>query len=361
MNLGLFIMPLHPPEKPRAVGFAEDIELICRADALGFSEAWVGEHMTSRWETISAPDLFLATAFPQTSNIRLGTGVYLPALHHPADLATRAAMLDHLSGGRFNLGLGTGSIPSDRPFLGLAGDRQSMQERFDEGFEVILKLFQVDPPWRYEGKHWQVYLGEDQQQLDLQMGYQLRPFTKPHPPIGIPGYTPNSGSLVMAGQRGYWPLSTNLAANWIIGTHWDAYRRGLAAAGQPADPEPWRVAREVFVADSDEEALEYAINGPMGQAFERLMLPILAINAPGGVGTFKDDPEMADSDVTLEYLAHNVWLVGSPATVADKINDLRGKHGRFGTLLVMGHDWADHDRAIHSLELLAREVQPAVL
>ncbi len=358
MELGLFMMPLHPPEKPIAQGFDEDLELVCLADELGFAEAWVGEHMTSRWETIAAPDLFLATAFPQTRHIRLGTGVYLPALHHPADLATRAAMLDQLSRGRFNLGVGTGSIPADRPFMGVDGSPQAMQERFVEGFEVMLKLFQVEPPWRHEGKHWRVELTADQ--MDLDMGFPMRPYTRPHPPIGIPGFSPNSGSMRMAGRRGYWALSTNLAANWILGTHWDAYRTGLAEGGHPIDPANWRVAREVFVADTDEEALEYAVEGPMGQNFRRFMLPVLIRNIPDGLDIFKDDPGMPVGDVTVEYLARNVWLVGSPATVTEKINRLRDTHGRFGVLLAMGHDWADRGRAIHSLELLANEVRPAV-
>ena len=358
MDLGVFMMPLHPPEKPTAQGFDEDLELICRADELGYREAWVGEHMTSRWETIAAPDLFLAKAFALTRNIRLGTGVYLPALHHPAELATRAAMLDQLSRGRFNLGMGTGSIPADRPFMGVDGSPEAMQERFVEGFEVILKLFSATPPWRHEGKHWTVELTGAQ--VDLDMGFPIRPYTLPHPPIGIPGYSPNSGSMRMAGRRGYWALSTNLAANWILGTHWDAYRAGLAEGGHPIDPAGWRVAREVFVADTDEEAFAYAIDGPMGRNFRRFMMPLLVRNTPDGLGTFKDDPEMPDSAVTVEFLARNVWLVGSPETVVAKINRLRDSCGRFGVLLAMGHDWEDPDRAIHSLELLANEVRPNV-
>ncbi len=358
MEVGLFLMPLHPPEKPTTQGFDEDLDLICRADELGYSEAWVGEHMTSRWETIAAPDLFLAKAFPLTKHIRLGTGVFLPALHHPAELATRAAMLDHLSRGRFNLGLGTGSIPSDRPFMGVDGDPKAMQERFDEGFELILRLFSEGPPWRHQGKHWRVELSGDQ--LDLDMGYPLKPYTRPHPPIGIPGFSPNSGSLKMAGRRGFWPLSTNLVANWIVATHGDAYRAGQVEGGHPIDPSPWRVAREVFVADTDAEALRHAIEGPMGRNFDRFMLPLLTRNIPGGLALFKNDPSMADSDVTVEYLARNVWIVGSPDTVADKINRLRAQCGEFGTILAVGHDWEDREREIYSLELLATQVRPAI-
>src|SRR4030095_15498553 len=100
MNLGLFMMPLHPPEKSRTTCFQEDIELVVRADELGFSEAWVGQHLTLEWEPIPANDIFIATVIPRTKKIHLGTGVTIVPQHHPVNVAVRLAMLDHLSQGR---------------------------------------------------------------------------------------------------------------------------------------------------------------------------------------------------------------------------------------------------------------------
>ena len=76
MNLGLFMMPLHPPEKSRTECFEEDIELVVRADELGFSEAWIGQHLSLAWEPIPSNDLFIATVIPRTRRIRLGTGAF---------------------------------------------------------------------------------------------------------------------------------------------------------------------------------------------------------------------------------------------------------------------------------------------
>ena len=70
MKLGLFMMPLHPPEKDRTQCFEEDIELVVRADELGFSEAWFGQHHTLAWEPIPANDLFISTLIPRTKNIK---------------------------------------------------------------------------------------------------------------------------------------------------------------------------------------------------------------------------------------------------------------------------------------------------
>ena len=138
------------------------------------------------------------------------------------------------------------------------------------------------------------------------------------------------------------------------------YSEGLAVGGHRVDLKGWRVARDVFVADTDREAMDYAVNGSMGQAFVRYMLPLSRRNIPGGLLTYKDDPDMPDSDVTLEYLARNVWLVGSVETVVEKIEKLRDQQGCFGTLLAIAHDWDDRSRAVNSLELLARKVKPTV-
>ena len=119
MNFGLFMMPLHPPDRAFADAYDRDIDQIVLADRLGFREAWVGEHLTERWENAPAPDLLIAKALALTKNIRLGTGVTLLALHNPVYLAHRVAMLDHMARGRFQWGIGGGGIPTDLSLLGL--------------------------------------------------------------------------------------------------------------------------------------------------------------------------------------------------------------------------------------------------
>ena len=72
MQLGFFMMPLHPPEKSRTECFAEDLEFVVHADELGFTEGWIGQHHTLEWEPIPSNDVFIAYCLPQTKNIRLG-------------------------------------------------------------------------------------------------------------------------------------------------------------------------------------------------------------------------------------------------------------------------------------------------
>jgi limonene 1,2-monooxygenase len=75
MRFGLFMMPLHPPHRSFSDSYRRDVDQIVLADQLGFAEAWIGEHLTERWENAPAPDLLIAQALVLTKKIRLGTGV----------------------------------------------------------------------------------------------------------------------------------------------------------------------------------------------------------------------------------------------------------------------------------------------
>ena len=64
MNYGLFMMPLHPPRRSHADSYDRDMELIVQADQLGYSEAWIGEHITETWENVGVPELLMSKALP---------------------------------------------------------------------------------------------------------------------------------------------------------------------------------------------------------------------------------------------------------------------------------------------------------
>ena len=119
MQFGLFMMPLHPPERSFVDSYERDLAQIVLADRLGYHEVWIGEHLTERWENAPAPELLIAQALIKTEKIVLATGVTLLALHNPVEVAHRIAMLDHLARGRFYWGIGGGAIPTDLALFGL--------------------------------------------------------------------------------------------------------------------------------------------------------------------------------------------------------------------------------------------------
>src|SRR3954454_15843442 len=90
---GMFIMPFHDPAKPRGQCYDEDLELIVRAEGLGFGEFWIGEHHTMKYENIVMPEIFIARARGETRRSRLAPPPACLNQHHPAHVAGRLAFL----------------------------------------------------------------------------------------------------------------------------------------------------------------------------------------------------------------------------------------------------------------------------
>src|ERR1700704_2688808 len=120
MRLGLFMMPLHPPTRTLGAYLEETTEKSLLAEHLGLDEVWVGEHFSATSEPIPSPLMFMASLIPQTARITFATGVINLPNRHPAVIAAEAAQFDHMSGGRFVFGVGTGSLPSDYELFDVA-------------------------------------------------------------------------------------------------------------------------------------------------------------------------------------------------------------------------------------------------
>src|SRR5262245_9629138 len=117
MRLGYFTMPVHPMHRDWAQTLEEDRQSIILADQLGFHDAFVGEHLTDKCETVTNSMMFLATLLPATKTIKLATGTSNLSHMHPVLIAAHAAMFDHLAKGRFILGVSPGALVSDAEAL----------------------------------------------------------------------------------------------------------------------------------------------------------------------------------------------------------------------------------------------------
>jgi alkanesulfonate monooxygenase SsuD/methylene tetrahydromethanopterin reductase-like flavin-dependent oxidoreductase (luciferase family) len=347
-------MPTHPPERSVRDGQHWDLNDLERLDALGFEEAWIGEHFTAAWEPCPAPDLLIAQALLRTKQIRLGPLGHLLPYHHPVELAHRVAYLDHMAEGRYQLGVGISALPTDHDLFGVdTSDGRNRRMTF-EAIELMTNLW-TNGAANFTGEFWST--GAAQSDLPG-LGYHLDPWQKPHPPIAITGLTPGSENHKLAGEKGYIPISLSVSPNpQITAQHWDAVVEGAARSGRVADRDNWRIIRDVYVAPTDAEARELAINGIMGRCWREFLLPLYV---GLGLGPFlKLDPSMSDAAIDLDYLADNLWFVGSPQTVADRIMDLHDQTGGFGRLLIVSYD-ATHERETwdRSLRLLMDEVLP---
>jgi alkanesulfonate monooxygenase SsuD/methylene tetrahydromethanopterin reductase-like flavin-dependent oxidoreductase (luciferase family) len=353
MKAGVFMMPSHPPERDFYAGHMWDLDHLELCDKLGFHEAWIGEHFTAPWEPNPAPDLLIAQAILRTKNIKLCPGAHLLPYHHPAELAHRVAFLDHMAQGRFMFGVGTSGLPSDWKLFNVDGAGGENRKMTLEALDIILKLWESTEPFEYKGQYWTV--NRIDTMLDT-LKYHIRPFQKPHPPIGIAGLTPRSDTLKFAGERGFMPLSVALS-NGYLNTHWQAVEDGAEKVGNVPSRTDWRVSREVYIAETDREARDKAINGMLGRVYREYLLPLF--KSFGMVSLFKHHPEVPDSDVTIEYMADYCWLVGSPKTVVDKLGTMYQETGGFGCLLVLTFDQSENNEGwTNSQRMLMEEVMP---
>lgn len=356
MQLGYFMMPLHHIDRDYHETLQEDMEAIILADELGYSEAWVGEHYSSAVEQITSPLMFHANLIARTKQIKLATGVMCLPQYHPAVQAGQAAMFDHLSNGRFIMGVGPGGLLSDFELFGVM-DKDRM-EMMDEALGMMLELWTTEPPYKMHGKHWTIDM-KDWTHHDIKLGYVPKPFQQPHPPIAMSAMSPFSGSLKYAGERGYIPVTANFIATWSAATHWPAYCAGAEAGGKTANPDNWRVARSIYVAETDAEAEKFVTNagGAYDYYYEYLFKIFDRSNFKGPFVVNKDDDPNA---LTPQAVRDACVIHGSPETVAAKVLEFKDAIGDFGTLLYAAHDWLDKDAMKRSMTLMAQEVMPRI-
>jgi alkanesulfonate monooxygenase SsuD/methylene tetrahydromethanopterin reductase-like flavin-dependent oxidoreductase (luciferase family) len=356
MNLGFFTMPIHPIGKDWRQSLAEDREAFLLADELGFSEAYVGEHVTDKAENITSCIAFLAWIAAATKQIKLGTGTVNMPNAHPATVAANIAMLDHMLNGRLIFGISPGGLLSDAELFGnLDANRNEM---FLEAINQVLDIWSGEPPYDLNGKYWQI---STQRTLvkEIGQGYIPQPLQRPHPPIVVTAVAPFSKGVTEAAARGWDPISANFLMPAWVRSHWPNYVEGCQRGGRAADPANWRVAKSVFVSDDAATAKAYATDpdGPYVNYYRSLFTKLVK---NGRVELFKTRRDQPDDEVTLDMVCDKLIIHGTPDSVADQILAFQHDVGAFGTLLYAGKDWKDPTLARRSMILMAEQVMPRI-
>ena len=359
MRLGYFTMPLHPRQRNPTQTLQEDREAIVLADRLGFHDAFVGEHLTDPEENVTNSFIFLATLIGETKAIKLGTGTSNLSHAHPVLVAAHAAMFDHLAKGRFIFGVSPGALSSDAEALGILGEDRN--KLFAEAIDVILAIWEREPPYDidFPDNRFKVTTGKTQVP-NVGRGQMYKPYQKPRPEIVGTVVAPHSKGVIAMGERDFHPLSANfLLAHWLP-SHWANYCAGKAKAGKKADPNEWRVARTIFVADDERTARRYARedpNSPYRYYWDKLRQNMM--RAKRHV-IFKRHEQEDDSAVTVDRLLDELVICGTPDSVADQIMALREQAGPFGEIVYAGMDWVDPELARRSMVLMAEKVMPRI-
>lgn len=357
MRLGLFMMPVHPPDREFWSTLDEDTEKSLLADRLGFEELWLGEHFSASTEPIPSPLMFFANLLPRTKNLTFGTAVINLPNHHPAIVAAECAQFDHMSRGRFMMGVGPGGLISDFELFKLT-DHPARYRMVEESVEMIERIWSQDPPYELKGEFWDISI-KDGINAGLGVGFMPKPYQKPRPPIFTSLASPNSSSAKTAALKGWGIISANIIATYSVASHWIKYCEGCREAGIKPNGDNWRVARNIMVAPTDEQARERVFGAQASNNyFYTYMREVL--NSVGLLILLKPRPDMTDDEATVRAITEECVIHGSPKTVLDKLVAFRDTVGPFGGLLLTGLDWggANAEWERESMRLLAQDVMP---
>ena len=340
MKFGIFLGPFHKTNENPTLAIHRDMELVQWLDELGYDEAWIGEHHSAGWETISSPELFIAAVAERTKQIKLGTGVISLPYHHPFMVANRMVQLDHMTRGRVLFGVGPGALPTDAYMMGIESTLQ--RPRMDEALGIILRLFTEQEPITYKSEWFQLN----------EALLQIRPYQKPHMPLFVASIQSPSG-VALAGKHGASVLTITVPRDPSEGRAdysklWDIAEESALKHGKTVDRDEWRLVIPVHVAETRQEARDDVRYGSAKFLREY------------SEGTNGRKPVFTGPDQEIvDWMADNdYWIVGTPEDCINGINKLAEESGGFGGFMIQTIDWASREKMLKSYELIARYVMP---
>ena len=338
MKFGVFMAPFHRVGENPTLALERDLELIQWLDTLGFDEAYIGEHHSAGWETISSPELFMATAAERTRNIKLGSGVVSLPYHHPYMVANRFVQLDHLTRGRVILGVGPGALASDALMLGIKPENQ--RAMMDESLGVIMRLMTETDPISYKSDWFELN----------EAVMQLRPYQQPHVPVAVASVESPAG-VTVAGKYGASVLSLSVPRDTIRRTSlmelWNICEETAAEHDKTVHREDWGIVMGMHLADTKKQAFEDIREGSARVVTEYF-----------GRTLGNPVPEVPRDQIVDFMVDNNQWIVGTPDDAITGIERLQEISGGFGKFMIRVEDWAPRDKLHRSYELLARYVMP---
>ena len=314
------------------------------ADALGFHSAWIGEHHFSTLGVLSCPDLALAYVAARTQRIRLAPAVTVLPLHHPIRVAEQWATLDLLSGGRVDFAAGRGY--DQREYLPFDVSFADNQGIFEEGLELVRKLWQAEGRISHHGRH---YSFDD-------VRITPKPIQKP-----IPTYIGSFSkpSIELAARLGCGLIVAPFAVAISYGSLKevaDLYHDSCAKYGQ----KPGRLMCSYFTHFADDKAQEDAQRVRQIRYYKECAIPAVPgdpKSAPPSYRYFVDIVERLNK-VRPQDLTENSVLIGSPARIIDTLKKVEAA-GFSEVILYFNVGLKPHNQVKDEMARFMAEVAPA--
>jgi alkanesulfonate monooxygenase SsuD/methylene tetrahydromethanopterin reductase-like flavin-dependent oxidoreductase (luciferase family) len=348
MEFGLFFLMQRDEGWTEQEVYDSGLEQMLAAEALGYSSVWIAEHHFNDYGLCPSPPVLAAFVAARTTTLRLGMGVSLLPLHHPVDLAEQLAVLDVVSGGRLDVGIGRGGTLQD--YQTFQSDRGDSRARVEEGIELIRRSWS-GAPFDFQGRF------HSAERLHV----RPRPAQRPHPPLFIAANSEDS--VLSAARLGLSTLSSFFVPVAELQKRHQVYRDAALAAGrslselEELERRSWGM-RVVHVATDRAEALR-AIEAPF-MGYQRRM-SVLRSDSTGGSVPSSFDRSLLRLREFREYLADGWALVGTPDEVRDDLQKFREATGYERVLLVMALPGLDTGRALRSMRLFAEHIAPVMV
>jgi alkanesulfonate monooxygenase SsuD/methylene tetrahydromethanopterin reductase-like flavin-dependent oxidoreductase (luciferase family) len=344
MKVGIFDH-VERADRPIATTLDERLKFAAAADEAGIYGLHVAEHHATPLNLVPVPGIYLGAVARATRRIRLGPLVYLLPLYSPLRLAEEICILDHLSNGRLEIGVGRGVSPFELGYHKVA--HADSRDIFIDAFNCMTTALSNDT-FSYTGKHYTY--------KDVPMA--LRPLQQPMPPFWYG--SSNTTGAAWSGEHGMHFVANGPTAYAKVNI--DAYREALAKRGGPVVSKPeFRggavigALRHIVIAETDEEA-------------RRLAKPNVEYHVANLNWLRKKHAQneaqvrgLVPRGVTFEeWEKDGMAIAGSPATVVAEIERQAAELGINYLLSYLFFGTLTLEQAMRSLKLMATEVMPKI-
>jgi len=335
MNFGFLTECYVKEGKSHAQAFADTFEQVDQAEALGMDSVWMVEQHFRPWASILPSPMLMASAIAmRTQRMRIGLAVQVLPLSNPLRSAEEACMMDQISQGRFDYGVGRSGIT--KFYNGYNVPYDESRARFDESLDIIMTAFNNET-FSYEG---QFYSFQD-------VTVAPAPVQQPHPPVWVATAAPESFPAL--GKRGF-PILLWFQGNWFE-EPLKEYRKAWKEAGHPGEPQAL-LRIPAYVGETPEQAREEPRESTLHD-FRRL------VREYGEAG---DEQRAARATYDLEHydeVLKTRLAYGSHEEMTEQLQEFRERMGVTGFLFDLNFGGQlPQELVLNSMRLLSEKVMP---
>ena len=348
MKFGMFYV-LESPDGDFQRAYKEMFGQIEYAEELGFDSVWLAEHHGSAYGSMPSGAVAAASVAQITERMRIGLAVAILPFNNPVRTAEDFAMVDVISNGRLDMGVGRGYQPREFKNLGLGDQQQHSREIFEESLDILIGLWENES-FSYSGKHYQLE--------DVQI--TPRPVQTPRPPIYVAAISPSTFDLVDRYGLNVMVTPTLMDMATLKDFVVEAKKK-LIANGRPPESLNFPMNWQMHLAETTEEA--FARPAEALDWYFNLVMDLVpkGPNAPAGYEYMRDTAaafeEMGGVDVK-DLKTGGIIMLGTPQEAIDQIADLRDTIGQQEMFCWMRIGGLEDKKVKASMKLFAEEVMP---